>query len=67
MMKIFICPECGSMLAVSRRKEVFCHKCDGEEMLPSKLTFLKYSEMDEQQRKDYSESWLYIRKHTKSN
>lgn len=33
-------------------------------MIPAKLTFAKYSEMDEQQRKDYSESWLYIRNHT---
>ena len=35
-------------------------------MLPSKLTFSQYSEMDEQQRKDYSESWLYIRNKTKN-
>ncbi len=33
-------------------------------MIPSKLTFAKYVEMDEQQRKDYSDSWLYIRNHT---
>lgn len=30
-------------------------------MVPSKLSFAKYTEMDEQQRKDYAESWLYIR------
>lgn len=34
-------------------------------MIPSKLTFAKYTEMDEQQRKDYSESWLYIHKRKK--
>lgn len=33
-------------------------------MLPSKLSFAQYTEMDEQQRRDYSESWLYIRNHT---
>ncbi len=64
MMKVFICPECGSITAVSRRKEMFCHKCSGARMVPCKLSFSKYSEMDEQQRKDYSESWLYIRNRT---
>lgn len=33
-------------------------------MIPSKLSFAKYTEMDEKQRKDYSEGWLYIRNHT---
>lgn len=33
-------------------------------MIPSKLSFTQYTEMDEQQRKDYSESWLYIRNRT---
>ncbi len=66
MMKVFICPECGSITTVSRRKEIYCHKCGGTIMLPSKLTFSQYSEMDEQQRKDYSESWLYIRNKTKN-
>lgn len=63
MMKVFICPECGSITTVSRRKEVECYRCGGAEMVPSKLTFAKYSEMDEQQRRDYAESWLYIRRH----
>ena len=31
-------------------------------MVPSKLTFAKYTDMDEQQRRDYAESWLYIRR-----
>lgn len=30
-------------------------------MIPSKLTFAKYIEMDEQQRRNYAESWIYIR------
>ncbi len=64
-MKVFICPACGSITTVSRRKEMFCHKCQGTKMVPSKLTFSKYTEMNEQERKDYSESWLYIRNHTK--
>ena len=28
MMKVFICPECGWMRVVSRRKDVECFKCD---------------------------------------
>lgn len=54
------------MTTVSRRKEVMCYKCEGIQMVPSKLSFAKYSEMDEQQRKDYVESWLYIRNRNKN-
>lgn len=61
MMKVFICPNCGSITTVSRRKEVMCCKCEGIQMIPSKLTFAKYIGMDEQQRKNYAESWIYIR------
>ena len=61
MMKVFICPECGSITTVSRRKGISCHRCGGTEMIPSKLTFTQYTDMDEKQRKDYSDSWLYIR------
>lgn len=43
MMKVFICPECGWIRTVSRRKEVECHKCSGVQMLPSRLTFVEYS------------------------
>ncbi len=64
MMKVFICPECGGMTAVSRRKQLFCHKCSGVQMVSPRLTYSKYIEMDGRQRKDYAESWLYIRKHT---
>lgn len=59
-MKIFICPNCGRLTAASRKREVFCSKCDEEPMERVKLTFEKYTKMDERQRKDYSESWLYI-------
>ena len=43
-----------------------CYKCEGMQMLPSKLSCAKYSEMDEQQRNDYAESWLYIRNRSKN-
>lgn len=61
MMKIFICPNCGRLTAASRKKEVYCSKCDESPMERAKLTFEAYTGMDDKQRKDYSDSWLYIR------
>lgn len=60
MMKVFICPKCGWMRTVSRRKQVECFKCDNQEMALTKLSFLDYTEMSEQQRADYVESWQYL-------
>jgi len=60
MMRVYICPECGWMRTVSRRKEVECYKCGCKQMSVSKLTYLEYTQMDEKKRKDYSDSWLYI-------
>lgn len=60
MMKVFICPKCGWVRTVSRRKEVECYKCDNREMLQAKISFLEYSKMSEQQRKDYVDSWMFI-------
>ncbi len=62
MMRVFICPNCGWIRTVSRRKTVECYKCGCKDMTMSRLTFLEYADMDEQQRKDYVESWLYIHK-----
>ncbi len=67
MMKIFICPSCGRMTAASRKKEVYCSKCEETLMERAKLTFENYTQMDDQQRKNYSESWLYIHKAGKRN
>lgn len=60
MMKIFICPSCGQMTSASRKKELFCVKCDKLPMELTKLSLVRFMEMDEQQRGDYAESWLYI-------
>lgn len=60
MMKVFICPECGWMRVVSRRKHVECFKCGQWQMVLSKIDFLEYTEMDERQRRDYAQGWLYI-------
>ena len=60
MIKIYICPECGWMRTVSRRKIVECYQCDCKEMVQTKLTYDRYARMTDQERKDYIESWMYI-------
>lgn len=59
-MKVFICPDCGRMTVGSRKKEVLCSKCNETVMISTKIAFEKYAQMDEQQRCDYAQSWLYI-------
>jgi anaerobic ribonucleoside-triphosphate reductase len=60
MMKVFICPKCGWMRTVSRRKQVECFKCGYEDMQLSKLSFLEYSGMSDTQRGDYADSWRFL-------
>lgn len=60
MMKVYICPDCGWMRVVSRRKEVECFKCGKEQMTVAKIDFVKYTSMSEKEREDYSKGWLYI-------
>lgn len=65
MMKVFICPACGWMRVVSRRSDVECYKCGEKQMVLSKVDFNTYTNMSEQERKDYAEGWLYIRRKSK--
>lgn len=65
MMKVFICPECGWMRVVSRRKQVECFKCGQWQMMLAKIDFIQYTEMNEEERKDYAKGWLYI--HNRKN
>ena len=60
MMKVYICPECGWMRIVSRRKDVECHQCGLEQMTLSNLSMVEYTSMSEKERDDYVEGWLYI-------
>ena len=60
MMKIYICPQCGWMRMVSRRKDVECHQCDNNQMKLTNLDLEKYSAMSEEAREDYAKAWLYI-------
>lgn len=62
MMKVYICPECGWMRVVSRRKHVECFKCGQWQMTSVRLEFVKYTSMTEEERKDYADGWLYIHK-----
>ena len=57
MMKVYICPKCGWIRTVSRRNEVECFKCGNEKMVLAKIPY-------EKERKDYSESWLYIHRNS---
>ena len=65
MIRLFICPKCGWMRTVSRRTKVECFKCSELSMVPVKLEYSRYIHMNEQERKDYADSWMYIHK-TKS-
>lgn len=60
MMKVYICPKCGWLRTVSRRKNVECFKCNYGDMLQTKITYDKYTAMSKQEREDYADSWLYI-------
>ena len=65
MMKVFICPECGWIRVVSRRKDVECFKCGAKQMTLTKIEFENYASMSEEERKDYADGWLYIHQKAK--
>ncbi|MDD6637423.1 MAG: DNA-directed RNA polymerase subunit M [Lachnospiraceae bacterium] len=60
MMKIYICPQCGWLRMVSRRKDVECHQCGNGKMRLTNLDLEKYSAMSETERASYADAWLYI-------
>lgn len=62
MLKVYICPVCGWMRTVSRRRKVECHQCGNPAMALTKLEYEKYAGMSESERADYAESWRYIHK-----
>lgn len=59
-MKIYICPQCGWLRMVSRRKDVECHQCDNKQMRLTNLDLEKFSAMSETERVGYADAWLYI-------
>ncbi len=60
MIKVYICPECGWLRAVSRRKHVECHKCAEQKMELTKMSFNKFALLSEGEREDYVDTWMYI-------
>ncbi len=59
-MKVYICPKCGWIRVVSRRKNVECFKCGEPQMAQTKLTYEKVGHMSEKERREYAKTWLYI-------
>lgn len=57
MMKVYLCPKCGNIRIVSRRKQVECLRC-GEQMLLDKMDFLEYTEKSQEEREAYAAEWL---------
>lgn len=64
MILVYVCPECQAVRIVSRRKEVRCIECNGIMKL-SELSFLKWTEMSLEQRKDYGRQWCEEQKKEK--
>lgn len=64
MLKVYICPSCGWLRTVSRRKTVECHRCGGASMELTKLAYEDYAAMSETERADYAKSWKYIHNRT---
>lgn len=59
-MKVYICPNCGWIRVVSRRKRVECFKCGESQMSETKLPYEKIGRMSEEERTDYARTWLYL-------
>ena len=50
MMRVYICPDCGWMRMVSRRKNVECYKCGVQDMTLAKVDFATYVSWSEKVR-----------------
>ena len=60
MIRVYICQKCGWIRTVSRRKDVECFKCGVQKMTLTKMEYEKYIELDQKERTDYADGWLYI-------
>ena len=60
MMRVYICPDCGWMRMVSRRKNVECYKCGVQDMTLAKVDFATYVSWSEKEREEYAAAWMYI-------
>lgn len=59
-MKLYICPQCGWIRMVSRRRAVECLRCGNGQMRLTNLDLEKYTSMSEEDRAGYAKAWLYI-------
>ena len=67
MMRVYICPDCGWMRMVSRRKNVECYKCGVQDMTLAKVDFAttiptsyRFIASISKERQEYSAAWMYI-------
>ena len=60
MMRIYICPKCGWMRVVSRRRDVECYKCGLSQMIMAKVDFDTYVSWSREERTEYAGAWMYI-------
>ena len=60
MMRVYICPDCGWMRMVSRRKNVECYKCGVQDMTLAKVDFATYVSWSEKERQEYSAAWMSL-------
>lgn len=57
MMKLYVCPDCQSLVLASRRAAVACPRCQRQKLPLTRLTFLEYSEMSDEKRREYARIW----------
>lgn len=65
MIKVYICPDCGWLREVSRRRKVECFKCGNAGMELTKLSYEQYVGMSTDERESYADSWMYIHRRRK--
>ncbi|MCI8465202.1 MAG: DNA-directed RNA polymerase subunit M [Lachnospiraceae bacterium] len=61
MIRVFICPECGRTRMVSKLLKADCHCC-GAAMNLCDIPYSRWVELDAEERKQISESWMYPEK-----
>lgn len=58
MMKVYICPQCGWVREVSRRKEVECHKCGLPQMTLTDMLYENFIELNKEERQAFADQWM---------
>lgn len=58
MIKVYICPKCGWVREVSRRKSVECYQCGAGQMALTDVLYEAFVEWTPQEREEFSRSWV---------